>query len=149
MTTLLLSRGFRRIGVLINYAALSFILLFGVFSGSSGWTDAFRLAFWVAVLAVLITFLPLHLRTGLWRLAHARADTLDERELQQNLNSLRYAYLGFSIASLLVLLTLILLEGAGQIQMLIVFWALLYLAHTLPSAVLAWRLTRVPAQAEE
>ena len=52
------------------------------------------------------TFIPLHIRTGLWRLVHAKVEKLDEREIQQNLESLRYSYVIFAISSLLIILIL-------------------------------------------
>ena len=108
-----------------------------------------KVSFCVLAIAVIATFIPLHVRTGLWRLAHAKVDALDEREMQQNLQSLRHAYLVFAIASLVIILTLVVFGPGGQTQQLAVFWILFYLAHTLPSSILAWTVCRVPSNREE
>jgi len=84
----------------------------------------------------------------LWRLAHAKLETLDEREIQQNLQSLRHAYAVFTIASLLIILILVVFGWGGQTRQLAVFWVLFYLAHTLPSSILAWTVNRVPTKGE-
>jgi hypothetical protein len=139
----------RRLVVAINYAFLLFSLLIGVAGYSSGWTAATRVCFWISVLIVLVTFYPLHIRTGLWQLVHTRVDRMDEREIQQTLESLRRAYVVFSIFTLLVILVSAIFSISGQTLQLVIFWVLLYLAHTLPSSILAWTLTRVPAQTEE
>lgn len=139
----------RRIGVAVNYGLLLLSLFFSIAGHSLGWTDAIKVAFWLSVTFVLVTFFPIHIKTGLWRLAHAKIGTLDEREIQQTLESLRQAYIVFTIISLLMIITSVVLGLGSQTQQLVVFWLLLYLAHTLPSSILAWTITHIPAQTEE
>ena len=139
----------RRVGVAANYALLFLTLAFSIEGYWLGWSLATKIGFWISVALVVVTFFPVHVRTGLWRLAHAHADTLDEREIQQTLQSLRQAYVVFTITALLIILALVFLDPGGQTEQLVVFWVLLYLAHTLPSSILAWTLPRVPARTEQ
>lgn len=138
----------RRMAVMINYGFLFLTLLLSQTGHLFEWSVWIKVCFCVLTIAVIATFIPLHVRTGLWRLAHAKVDALDEREMQQNLESLRHAYVVFAIASLLIILTLVVFGSGGQTQQLAVFWILLYLAHTLPSSILAWTAPRVPIQTE-
>jgi len=139
----------RRVGAVVNYGFLLITLLLGLAGHLFGWSVATKVGFWLSVVFVIVTFFPIHVRTGLWRLAHAKVDTLDEREIQLTLGSLRYAYSLFSIFALLVILVMAVFGFGSQALRLVVFWVLLYLAHTLPSSILAWTMTRVPAQTDE
>jgi hypothetical protein len=143
------SQSKRRAGVILNYSLLFLTLLLSLGGQLFGWTIGVKIGFWLAVVLVLITFVSVHLRTGLWRLAHTKVRRLDERELHQTLESLRHAYVVFTIVSLLVVLGFVVTGLGDQTQQLVMFWILLYLAHTLPSSVLAWTMPRVPAQAGE
>ena len=143
------SQSGRRIGIVINYILLLAILFLSTSAHWLGWSTAIKIGFWLSVILVILTFFPIHIRTGLWRLVHTSAEGLDEREIQQNLESVRRAYVIFSIISLLIILALVIFDFADQTERLVLFWVLLYLAHTLPSSILAWTITQVPAQAEE
>lgn len=138
----------RRWGVVVNYIFLLLILILSMEGYLFGWSIVTKIGFWLSIIIVIATFFPVHVQTGLWRLAHARADVLDEREIQQNLGSLRHAYVAFSIICLLIFLALVFFQP-GQIQSLVIFWVLLYLAHTLPSSILAWTATRVAIPDEQ
>lgn len=138
----------RRLGVAVNYAVLLLSLVLGIAGIEFGWTTALRVGFWLSILLAVATFFPLHIRTGLWRLVHTKVEALDEREIQQTLESLRRAYVVFSIAALIIMLALVILNFSNQILLLVVFWFLLYLAHTLPSSILAWTIPCVPTQNE-
>jgi hypothetical protein len=138
----------RRSGVIVNYSFLLLVLVLSFEGYWLGWSLATKIGFWLSVAFVIVTFFPLHVHTGLWRLAHAKADDLDEREIQQNYEAVRYSYAIFTVLSLCIILVLVIFGLGGQAERLIVFWVLLYLAHTLPSSILAWTSTRVPAQAE-
>jgi len=139
----------RRSVAVINYGFLFLSLLLSLAGHWSGWTSATIVCFWMSVVVVLVTFYPLHIQTGLWRLVHTKVDRMDEREIQQVLEALRHAYVAFSIAVLLIILSLVILGLGDQTNQLVVFWVLLYLAHTLPSSIFAWTVTRVPTQTEE
>lgn len=139
----------RRMGVAVNYGFLFLSLLLSSGGHAFGWSIETKVGFWLSVIFVIVTFIPIHIRTGLWRLAHAKVDKLDEREILQTLESLRQAYIVFSIVSLLIIITSVVFGLGSRTQQLVVFWVLFYLAHTLPSSILAWTATRVPAQTEE
>jgi hypothetical protein len=138
----------RRSGVIVNYAFLSLVLILSFEGYWLGWSLATKIGFWLSVALVIVTFFPLHMRTGLWHLAHAKADELDEREIQQAHEAVRYSYAIFTVVSLSIILVLVIFGLGGQTERLTVFWVLLYLAHTLPSSILAWTSYRVPARAE-
>jgi hypothetical protein len=139
----------RRIAVVINYSLLLLSLFFSMIGHSFEWPIAIKVAFWFSAIFVLVTFFPIHIQTGLWRLAHAKIGALDEREVQHTLETLRLAYIIFSIVSLLIIITSVVFSLGSQTQQLVIFWVLLYLAHTLPSSILAWTVTHVPTQIEE
>ena len=139
----------RRMGVVVNYTFLLLSLMLSIEGHWLGWSDVKIVGFCLSVVLVIATFYPVHVRTGLWRLAHAKVDSLDEREIQQTLESLRGAYIVFTIVSLSIILTLVIIGLGSQTLQLAVFWILLYLAHTLPSSILAWTTNRIPAQSEE
>jgi hypothetical protein len=131
-----------RVGIAVNYAALILIVLTSLAGYSFGWSTAVRVLFWLAVLVVVVTFFPVHLRTGLWRLTHSRGNGLAKGGKQQVLESLRGSYVVFSVTSLLLILASVILGAADQTQRLVIFCVLLYLAHTLPSSMLVWTSSR-------
>ena len=139
----------RRIAVIINYGFLFMTLLLSQTGQLFEWSIWTKVCFCLLTISVIATYFPLHVRTGLWRLGHAKIDILDEREVQQNLKSLRHAYIIFTIASLLIILTLVVFGSGSQTQQLALFWVLFYLAHTLPSSILAWTMSHVPARNED
>jgi hypothetical protein len=143
------SKSKRRGAVVLNYGFLLLTLLLSLASIFFGWKTVITVCFSLSVIGVLSSFYPLHIQTGLWRLAHSKMERLDEREIRQTLESLRYAYIVFSITALVLLLALIIFELSSQVLKLVIFWILVYLAHTLPSSVLAWTVTLVPAHNHE
>ena len=129
----------RRLAVVVNYSAIVLFLACFCLADSIGWNVPLAALVFAAILVVLITFYGLHVRTRLWKLVHTKADKLDERELQVTREALRYAYSIFTILSLLVLLALALSAQQKDSLLILIFASLLYLAHTLPSSVIAWR----------
>jgi len=133
-----MSKSNRRIGVIINYACVLLSLVFFYFGKYNGWTDMMTVVTILVLVSALVSFVVLHIKTHLWRLVHTRADKLDERQIQVTHESLRYAYGIFSVISLLVLLVIALLAGENDSMLILIFASLLYLAHTLPSSIIAW-----------
>lgn len=139
----------RRALVVANYLCLALMnALFYV-----AWTradaghgvDAAGLA---ALLVVAATFVPLHWRSGLWRLTHAAGEALDERQLEITHAALRVAYAWFTVVCLLIVLAHAVvyrlapgLDFAISVPLAV---SLIYLAHTLPGAVLAWTEREMP-----
>ena len=128
----------RRLGVMINYAAL--ILSVSAFElikydmGLPNWFGFSLLGLFILIAA--ISFIYVYAFTGLWNLAHRRTKTLDEREIQVVTNSVRISYSIFTIA-VIVIVYLFAILGLGPFDVVIAA-ALLYLAHILPTSILAW-----------
>ncbi len=135
----LIPRTSRRLAVVINYGAILLFLVCFYLAGRIGWNVPVAASVVTAILVALITFFSLHVRTKLWKLVHTKVENLDERELQVTHESLRYAYGIFTVISLLVLLVIALLTPQWDSLLILIFASLLYLAHTLPSSVIAWR----------
>jgi hypothetical protein len=122
----------------VNYlcvAAIAFLVHVGALCG---WDIRLRLT-GIAVSAVLglVTFYRVFWRTRLWQLAHASFARLDERQVQVMYESLRRSYWMFTILCLVVVYVNAVAER-GHVPILVA-GCILYLAHTLPAAVLAWR----------
>jgi hypothetical protein len=94
----------------------------------------------LAVLAV--SFILIHVVTGLWRLTHTKVSNLDERQILVTHDALRHSYAIITILCLLALFWKSLFPGENP-NLIIIFAALLYLAHTLPASVIAWRESEV------
>ena len=142
----------RRGLVLVNYGCLLLMNVLFYFA----WTGADRghavdAAGIAALLAVGASFVPLHWRTGLWRLTHAPVESLDERELAITHAALRFAYAGFTVTCLLIVLAHAvvyrLVPGLDFAISVPLAASLIYLAHTLPGSVLAWTEREVPGVA--
>lgn len=129
----------RRIAVVINYSCVILFLVF-FYSGSYfGWSLPVVIGTVAAAVAVLTSFVLLHIRTRLWKLVHTKIEDLDERQVQVTHESLRQSYGIFSVLSLIVLMCIALLGGGRDSILMIIFAGLLYLAHTLPSSIIAWK----------
>ena len=118
-------------------------------SDASHVVDAVGLA---ALGVVVVTFIRVHARTGLWKLTHAKAETLDERQLQMTHQALGRSYAWFTVICLVIMLTHAavyrLVPGLNFIITMPLVGSLIYLAHTLPGAILAWTETEVPGEAQ-
>lgn len=104
-----------------------------------------------SLLVVAATFLPLHWQTGFWRLTHARASRLDERQLQVTYGALRHSYSWFSVIVLVIVfahaVVYRLVPGMDFAISVPLAVSLIYLAHTLPGSILAWTEKEVPGAA--
>jgi len=132
-----ISRSGRRIGVLVNYVGLVMSLLTIYLGRYLGWHNLFTVVLAATLLVTLVTFFRYHVRTGLWRLVHTGVENLDERQRQVAHESLRHSYSVFSIVVLAILLWQAVASQYDP-NLIFIFAALLYLAHTLPSSILAW-----------
>ncbi len=135
---LAISKSSRRRLVIINYVALLLALVFLIWGDLSGWATVPAVSALIVITVVVVTFIPVYGRTGLWKFVHTKSDKLDERELLVTYESLRHSYAIFSIIALVCIqisaLTGLVNDTTGQI----IFWFLFYLAHTLPASVIAW-----------
>jgi len=133
-----ISKSKRRFMVILNYGCILLFLAFFNIGKYDIWNAPIVIAMIVVLVAALVSFIYLHIRTRLWKLVHAKADKLDERQIQITHESLRYSYSIFTVISLVVLLCIALIAGRYDSTLILIFASLLYLAHTLPSSVLAW-----------
>jgi hypothetical protein len=132
----------RRAGVIINYSSLLILLI--LFYLALGTTINIVIAAVGIVLAglIIISFIIIFMKTGLWKFVHTKIDQLDEREIQVTHISLRRSYTIFGIISLSLFLVSELIKdyfsGISDISFMPIIGALIYLAHTLPASIIAW-----------
>ncbi len=123
---------------MLSHLCLGLFLVAFYFGQRSEWPMPWAAAAIVALGVVVYSLFSLHLRTGLWRMVHAKADDLDERQIQVSLASLRQSSAIFTVGSLGVMLYAVYAYRGETAFAMLVFASLLYLAHTLPSSILAW-----------
>ena len=133
-----MSKPGRRVAVIINYGCIIMFLVFFYIGTNYGWNAPVAAGTILSVVLAIISFILLHIRTHLWKLVHAKINQLDEREVQITHESLRRSYAIFTVISLLVLMCMVLLMNRHDSILIIIFASLLYLAHTLPSSIIAW-----------
>jgi len=134
-----LSQPKRQLAVIINYGCIVLFLLLFYLGKRAEWSIPILAGMVVMVLIALVSFIILHINTRLWRLVHSRPDNLDERQMMVAHESLRYSYGIFAVISLAVLLVIAVLGGWWDSLLILIFASLLYLAHTLPASIMAWR----------
>jgi uncharacterized membrane protein len=133
-----MSKPTRRLLIAINYlCVVLFLVLFAV-GKYLGWSLPVAIALAAVVVILLVSFILAHIKTRLWRLAHTKAENLDERQIQVTHESLRYSYGIFTVISLAILLIISVISGDDDSMLILIFASLLYLAHTLPSSIIAW-----------
>jgi hypothetical protein len=91
----------------------------------------------VFLLIFTLSFIKVYVKTGLWRFTHTKIRNLDEYQIQVLLQSIRKSYVVFVIVVLLLIYVYALIDK-GPINVVIAA-ALLYIAHILPSSILAWK----------
>ena len=133
-----------RIQAVINYAALlimniAFYFVYRERSASHIY-DAIGLA---SLIAVAVTFIPLHWKSGIWKLTHTKSKDLDERELSLTHWALSESYGWFAVTCLVIMLAMTLATRLNTclqytISMPLVA-SLIYLSHTLPGTMIAWK----------
>lgn len=127
----------RRLLVVVNYVSLGAVAFLVHVGNLYGWGAQLRIFTILAALAALVvTFIAVFWKTRLWRMVHTSFETLDERQIQVMYDSLRHSYSVFTVLCLVVLYVNAVAER-GHIPILVAA-ALLYLAHTLPAAFVAW-----------
>ena len=122
--------------VVINYVSLLLMLIIFYAVQWLGLNKIFIIVEIIPLIAIIISFNFAFNRSGLWKLVHRSQKKLDERELQIVHTAIRYSYSIFVIISLALILLFAVAEGR-PIDMLLAT-SLIYLAHTLPAAVIAF-----------
>ncbi len=125
----------RRSLIIFNgLTSLLFVISFEFKEFMEGFDPFFILRGSILVTAIL-TYLAVFRKRGLWRFVHRDFETMDEREKILAGNAVQKAYSLFAILILIILMVYALSEHS--INMIVVSF-LTYLAHIIPSAVLAW-----------
>ena len=134
------SKDKRRIGVAMNLLSLFFFLVFYYVGRGLGWNPLLIIGgVGVCLTVSLVSFIAVHVRTGLWKLAHRKGDDLDERQVQVTHEALRYSYAAFTVICLLIMFFNAIMGDRGYYMFDAVLPAsLLYFAHILPSSMIAW-----------
>ena len=131
-----LSQQSRRVWIIINYISVALIVFFFYFGRFLEQPVVFFTGGGLSLLIAGATFYKTFVRTQLWKIVHSAKNSLDERQMQVVLNALRYSY------SVFVILTLLLIYGFALVDKepinVLVAACILYLAHTLPAAVVGW-----------
>jgi len=101
-------------------------------------------------ISVVFTFIRLHMKSGLWKLTHTKAEMLDERELHVTHSAISHAYSAFTVICLTIMLVHAVLfrciAGMDLVITVPLVVSLIYFAHTLPGSILAWTETHVPGE---
>ena len=93
--------------------------------------------FEIGIFAIfLFSLFKAFIQTKFWKIVHTSSKKLDEREFQVVLNALRYAYGIFVIICLVIIYAFAVAEY-HPIDVVLA-GGLLYLAHTLPAAIIGW-----------
>jgi len=134
-------RNLRRRYVVLNLACLFLVelLYFGWVAG--GVHNPVAVGLILACLVVLIlSFVHVIWRTGLWGLTHTGVENLDERQVMVTREALRHSYGIFVPCSLLLMFAAAVAASYGfHIFDVVLPAGLLYLSHILPASILAWR----------
>ena len=143
----------RRIQITTNYAALLLmnIAFYFVSTGinTSHIYDAVGL---ISIVVVCVTFRSVHWKTGIWKLTHAKSKDLDERELSLTHWALSQSYSWFAVICLVIMFAFSLTGRMNicpkyTISMPLVS-SLIYLSHTLPGSMIAWKAGNLPEDSE-
>jgi hypothetical protein len=128
---------FQRFLVLVNYGALLIGLFLVGIGRHLGWDPTLVALIAVALVAFLLTFVRIHIATGYWELIHTRSSQLNEADLRTARSGLASGFVWFIVlAALYIYFTVFVTFNRLNVPDLLI---LLYMADTLPSAVLAWR----------
>jgi hypothetical protein len=130
----------RRRWVTLNYLSVVLILAWYYLLPDTIRSGPVMIAVALLLLGMAVSsFLVVHMRTGLWRIVHSRVDDLDERQVQVAHVALRRSYTAFTIICLALLVAQGIAGHWGFVLFDVVLpAALIYVAHSLPSSILAW-----------
>ncbi len=135
-----LSIKYRKFFVIINYICLFLMLVLFSLGKYQGWSIWIFAGLAALLIINILTFRILHINTKLWHQFHSRTEAakLDERQVKRTLESIRGAYNIFAVISLMVIFIISWMAGQHDSMLMLVYVVLIYLAHTLPSSILAW-----------
>jgi len=126
----------RRSSVILNYLSIILILIIFYLVKLLGISKIYLLFEIIPIVILIITFKSAFLNTNFWKMTHTSSKKLDERELQVVYKATTFSYTIFTILCLIIIYTFH-LTGIGSIDVVLAV-ALLYFAHTLPAAIIAF-----------
>ena len=131
-----LSKQSRRVWIIINYFSVALIVFFFYFGRFLEKPIVFFIGGGLSLLIAGVTFHKVFIKTHLWKLVHTSKSKLDERQMLVVLNALRYSYSAFAIVILLLIYGFAIIDK--EPVNVLVAACILYLAHTLPAAIVGW-----------
>jgi len=131
-----MNREKRRLMVILNFFFLLLLWVGFYLSRLLGYPIPLLILAGSGLILLIISFLQLYIKTGLWSLVHSSFSKLDERQIQSIYKALRFSYSIFTILILIVIYSNFVLGIAFIDAVLGII--LIYLAHILPAAILAW-----------
>ena len=126
----------RKMVVFINYFSVLMLLVIFYAVQLLGLNKLFIIIEIIPFAAIIISFNSAFKKNGLWKLVHTPPKKLDEREIQIVHKAVRTSYSIFVIICLALILLFAVAEGKPIDALLTA--ALIYLAHTLPAAIIGW-----------
>jgi Ca2+/Na+ antiporter len=130
-------RGGSRMWTSLNFTSLLFMVILYYLGKHLQWPSLAVLIGIILCILFVLSFFRAFMGTKLWQFVHAPENKLDEREIQVVLRSLKYSYSIFTIGAIVIIYGFA-LAVQGPIDVIIA-GALLYLAHTLPAAIIGWQ----------
>ncbi len=133
----------KRTMVILNYGALLLMnaaFYYAFIKDPAHLVDLFGI---FCLIVTAVTFRPLFWKSGIWKLTHENGENLDEREVSVTREALGDSYGWFAVICLLIMLVQSIISRMDicprySITVPLVV-SLLYLAHTMPGAFIAWR----------
>ena len=125
-----------RIWIVLNFLCLITIIIFFYIARHFQWPLLMIIIEIALILLFILSFLNAFIKTKFWNLVHSSEKKLDEREILVVLKSLKLSYSIFTIVCLIIIYGFAIAER-GPVDVLIA-GTLLYLAHTIPAAIVGW-----------
>jgi len=143
----------RRIQIAVNYAVLLLmnIAFYFVYVDKNA-SHIYDVVGLISIIVVGVTFRNVHWKTGIWKLIHTKSKELDERELSLTHWALSQSYGWFAVICLVIMFALSLFSRMNicpqySISLPLVA-SLIYLSHTLPGSMIAWKAGKLPEDVE-
>jgi len=130
-----ISRMINRIGIVVNYLCLIFIVLIFVLKNDHQWHYFVIPVGIISVSLFVWSYIKMYWSTGAWRFTHLPLTRLDDEETYVILEINRRSYRIFTIVVILLLLVYSMIEVPIHVT---VMAALLYFAHVLSASVYQW-----------
>ncbi len=131
-----LSKHARQRWIILNYFSILLIIGFFYLSLYFRKPALFFTGGAVGLVLVVVSYARVFFKTNLWKMVYKEKEYLDERQVQVFLQAMRQAYVVF------VIVAIVLIYGfsvIGESIHVVIGACLLYLAHTLPAAIVGWK----------